>query len=49
MGVRVLSLRRGNGRTLAVGDDVALQDGDTLVLSGRAEPLALAEEKLLAV
>lgn len=49
MGVRVLSLRRGNGRTMEVGDELALQDGDTLVLSGRAEPLALAEEKLLAV
>ncbi|TFY97949.1 monovalent cation:proton antiporter-2 (CPA2) family protein [Ramlibacter rhizophilus] len=49
LGVRVLSLRRGGGRTLELRDDLALQDGDTLVLSGRAEPLALAEEKLLAV
>lgn len=48
MGVRVLSLRRGSGRQLALDDDLALQEGDTLVLSGRAEPLALAEEKLMA-
>ncbi len=47
-GVRVVSLRRGSGRPALPSDDLALQDGDTLVLSGRAGPLALAEEKLLA-
>ena len=46
-GVRVVSLRRGNGRTIDPGSDPALEDGDTLVLSGRPEPLALAEEILL--
>jgi monovalent cation:H+ antiporter-2, CPA2 family len=46
-GVRVVSLRRGNGRTIDPRSDPALQDGDTLVLSGRPEPLALAEEILL--
>jgi CPA2 family monovalent cation:H+ antiporter-2 len=47
MGVRVVSLRRSNGHAVDVGDDLMLRDGDTLVLSGRVEPLARAEEKLL--
>ncbi len=47
MGVRVVSLRRGNGHAVNVDDDLLLMDGDTLVLSGRVEPLARAEEKLL--
>ncbi|MFY8103322.1 MAG: monovalent cation:proton antiporter-2 (CPA2) family protein [Ramlibacter sp.] len=47
MGVRVVSLRRGNGHAVDVIDDLVLMDGDTLVLSGRVEPLARAEEKLL--
>ncbi|RYF14732.1 MAG: potassium transporter [Comamonadaceae bacterium] len=46
-GVRVVSLRRGNGRIVDPASDPALEDGDTLVLSGRPEPLALAEELLL--
>lgn len=45
--VRVVSLRRSNGRTVDPASDPALEDGDTLVLSGRPEPLALAEEILL--
>jgi monovalent cation:H+ antiporter-2, CPA2 family len=45
--VRVVSLRRGNGKPADVAGDPALQDGDTLVLSGRPETLAVAEEKLL--
>jgi monovalent cation:H+ antiporter-2, CPA2 family len=47
LGVRVLSLRRGNGKSVDPGSDPPLEDGDTLVLSGRPEPLAIAEEKLL--
>jgi CPA2 family monovalent cation:H+ antiporter-2 len=47
MGVRVVSLRRGNGHAVDVNDDLLLMDGDTLVISGRVEPLARAEEKLL--
>jgi CPA2 family monovalent cation:H+ antiporter-2 len=47
MGVRVVSLRRGNGHAVEVIDDLVLMDGDTLVLSGRVEPLARAEERLL--
>jgi len=46
-GVRVVSLRRSNGRTIDPATDPSLQDGDTLVLSGRPEPLALAEDLLL--
>jgi len=46
MGVRVVSLRRANGHTEAVSDDTALQIGDTLVLSGKSQTLAVAEEKL---
>ncbi len=47
LGVRVVSLRRANGSTRAPADDVLLLSGDTLVLSGKAETLAIAEEKLL--
>ena len=47
-GVRVVSLRRGNGGRLDPDSDPQLRDGDTLVLSGRPEPLALAEERLLS-
>ena len=46
-GVRVVSLRRSNGSTIDPATDPALEDGDTLVLSGRPETLALAEEILL--
>ncbi|MGE0097502.1 MAG: cation:proton antiporter [Hydrogenophaga sp.] len=48
MGVRVVSLRRANGRAQAVDDEVALEGGDTIVISGKAPALALAEEKLLS-
>jgi len=46
-GVRVVALRRSNGHTVDPDSDPTLQDGDTLVLSGRPEPLAMAEEILL--
>ena len=46
-GVRVLSLRRSNGKPQAALDQTMLQGGDTLVLSGTPEALAMAEEKLL--
>ena len=45
--VRVVSVRRGDGHIVDPSADPALRDGDTLVLSGRPEPLALAEELLL--
>jgi CPA2 family monovalent cation:H+ antiporter-2 len=46
-GVRVVSLRRSNGKPQAALDETVLQSGDTLVLSGVPEALAMAEEKLL--
>ena len=46
-GVRAVSLRRASGHTVDPAGDPALQDGDTLVLSGRPEALARAEELLL--
>jgi CPA2 family monovalent cation:H+ antiporter-2 len=46
-GVRVVSLRRGGGKTLEALDTTRLEGGDTLVLSGKSEALALAEQKLL--
>jgi CPA2 family monovalent cation:H+ antiporter-2 len=46
-GVRVVSLRRSNGKQVDPATDPALQDGDTLVLSGRPETLAVAEQILL--
>ncbi len=45
-GVRVVSLRRSNGRVASVHDDSVLEGGDTLVLSGKPEALAMAEKKL---
>ena len=45
--VQVVSLRRAGGAALRPGRDVVLQAGDTLVLSGRPEALALAEKRLL--
>ena len=47
MGVRVVSLRRAQGTSESVADDTELQMGDTLVLSGTVQTLAVAEEKLL--
>jgi CPA2 family monovalent cation:H+ antiporter-2 len=45
--VRVVSLRRGNGRVVDASDDVLLEVADTLVLSGKPAALAMAEEILL--
>ncbi len=48
-GVHVVSIRLASGRMLVPDDDQMLGPGDTLVLSGLPEALALAEEKLLRV
>jgi CPA2 family monovalent cation:H+ antiporter-2 len=48
-GVQVVSMRLASGRVLVPEDDHVLAAGDTLVLSGMPEALALAEEKLLRV
>jgi monovalent cation:H+ antiporter-2, CPA2 family len=47
VGVRVISLRRASGQSEKPGEGTLLHDGDTLVISGRPEALAAAEEKLL--
>jgi CPA2 family monovalent cation:H+ antiporter-2 len=47
LGVRVVSLRRSDGKAADPESDPQLAGGDTLVLSGRAETLAVAEDKLL--
>jgi CPA2 family monovalent cation:H+ antiporter-2 len=47
VGVHVVSVRRAAGPVLDGHDDLVLAAGDTLVLSGLPEALALAEEKLL--
>ncbi|MEY4027413.1 MAG: Glutathione-regulated potassium-efflux system protein KefC [Pseudomonadota bacterium] len=47
MGVRVVNLRRANGQPENVTDETELHPGDTLVLSGKSQTLAVAEEKLL--
>ncbi len=47
LGVRVLSLRRGDGTVAGIDDDPVVEVGDTLVLSGKAEALALAEQRLI--
>ena len=47
-GVRVVSVRLAAGQVRDADDDLALKAGDTLVLSGLPEPLALAEARLLS-
>jgi CPA2 family monovalent cation:H+ antiporter-2 len=47
VGVSVVSVRRATGAVVAADDALVLAAGDTLVLSGLSEPLALAESKLL--
>ena len=46
-GVSVVAVRRASSAVLQPEDGLRLTAGDTLVLSGLPEPLALAEEKLL--
>jgi CPA2 family monovalent cation:H+ antiporter-2 len=45
--VRMLSLRRSNGVLVAMGETLVLASGDTLVLSGKPEALAVAEQKMV--
>jgi CPA2 family monovalent cation:H+ antiporter-2 len=47
VGVQVVSVRLATGQVRPGEDDMAMAAGDTLVLSGLPEALALAEEKLL--
>ena len=47
VGVTVVSVRRGTGAVTHPDDNLRLDSGDTLVLSGKPDALALAEAKLL--
>ncbi len=47
IGVQVVSVRRAHGGAVPPEDSLVLSGGDTIVLSGLPEPLALAESKLL--
>jgi CPA2 family monovalent cation:H+ antiporter-2 len=47
VGVQVVSVRHNSGHVGPADDSAALKEGDTLVLSGHPEALALAEDKLL--
>ena len=47
VGVTVVSVRRAAGAVISPEDSLVLAAGDTLVLSGMPEALALAEGKLL--
>jgi monovalent cation:H+ antiporter-2, CPA2 family len=47
VGVQVVSLRRASGAVSDAKDEQTLAAGDTLVMSGLPEALALAEDKLL--
>ncbi|MDO9092359.1 MAG: monovalent cation:proton antiporter-2 (CPA2) family protein [Rubrivivax sp.] len=47
VGVTVVSVRRSTGSVSNPKPDLVMAAGDTLVLSGLPEPLALAEEKLM--
>ena len=46
MGVRLVNLRRANGKSEPVHDATELQMNDTLVISGTPRTLAMAEDKL---
>lgn len=48
VGVQVVSVRRASGQVQSAHDAMVLAAGDTLVLSGLPEPLAVAEAKLLS-
>jgi CPA2 family monovalent cation:H+ antiporter-2 len=45
--VHVVSVRRATGPVQQADDSIELNAGDTLVLAGLPEALALAEQKLL--
>ena len=46
VGVRIVGLRRRNGTAATLDDDTVLDDGDTLVLSGKPDALAIAIDVL---
>lgn len=46
--VRLVSLRRKSGQVMAPSDALVLQEGDSLVLSGRADAIIETESRLLS-
>jgi monovalent cation:H+ antiporter-2, CPA2 family len=47
VGVRIVNLRRFDGQTSVINEATILQANDVLVINGKPEALALAEEKLM--
>ena len=47
MEVRIVSLRRTGGKVVSISLDPVIEDGDTLVLSGKTESLLQVEQRLL--
>ncbi len=47
LGVHIVSLRRNGGKVMLIAHDPQIEEGDTLVLSGKAEMLTMAEQQLL--
>jgi CPA2 family monovalent cation:H+ antiporter-2 len=47
VGVQIVNLRRSDGKVVPIAQDPHIEDGDTLVLSGRADALAVATQMLL--
>jgi CPA2 family monovalent cation:H+ antiporter-2 len=47
VGVQIVNLRRRDGSVVSITKDPLIEDGDTLVLSGRAEALTVATQILL--
>jgi uncharacterized protein with PhoU and TrkA domain len=47
MGVQLVSLRRKTGQVIKLADDLVLMEGDSLLLSGKADMLEQAERLLL--
>ena len=47
MEVRIVSLRRIDGKVVSISLDPVIEDGDTLVLSGKTESLLQVEQRLL--
>ncbi len=46
LGVQLVSLRRKTGQVMTLTDDLTLQEGDVLVLSGKVDMLEQAQRKL---
>jgi CPA2 family monovalent cation:H+ antiporter-2 len=47
LGVQLVSLRRKTGQVIKLADDLVLMEGDSLLLSGKADMLEQAEYALL--